>query len=287
MPYPATAPAVNPYGPQISFQTEQTFPPSAVYIGPDDALEIDVHAPSIASTVNLTLRRLTPRGEISSDVYAWPVPATGPGVQTMTIPPSEGYLLSAHCWSSNPRRGQVFVRFTARRNEGGIDVSLGHLFLQGYITANDHLGYPQSPTQSSLDGRGWVRTIVGTVPGLALNWTISPPPGVRWILLAVEATLSTAGAGGSSTFALQVMDLSTGSYLYIPPVYTQTVNTSVVYTWLPGIQASSTASRSFAPLPPELLMSSTTQLASDSFGVVLTGDQWSAPTLLVEEYAAS
>jgi len=288
MPYPVRATGQNPYGPQVEFRTEEVLPPSAVYLGPDDALLLEVRAPSVTATLQLSIRRLTPDGEVTAELYSWNVGTTGAAIQTQLIPPAEGYILSAHVESDTPERGQVFVKLHARHNLSGTDPTLGHLFLQGYVTGDDHLGFPQSPTESSISGRGWLHAIpmtAGTIPQ-AIGITV--PQGVRWLLRTFKAQLLTSATAGTRLTALRVIEAATAQYWDYPVAGTQGPGLNVVYEWGPGLGLIQTADVATGPTPEELLFGPgwKVQTHTDGFDTSITPDQWTSGVILVEEYAA-
>lgn len=287
MPVPAVATGANPYGPQISFRTESVLPPAAVYVGPDDALLLDARCPSITAPLHLTLRRLNPDGEISSDQYDLKVGTSGAAEQTFTIPPAEGYILSAHCRTDAAERGQLFVKLHARRNVGGTDQALGHLFFQGYISTDDHLGYPQSPTQSSLDGRGWLHAIPAQIsgPGVPVIWTV--PQGLRWLVRVVTAQLTTDSLVYTRNIVMQLNDASGTQFAVFPSNYGQPASTTATYTWGEGLQMATQQGFVSAPLVSDLLLSPNWQVALGSVPIIDADDQWASGTIMVEEYVGT
>lgn len=286
MPYAPRATFDNPYGPQVSFRTEDILPPGAVYIGPDDALTLDARAPTVAAPLHLTLRRLTPQGLVSSDQYDMVISTTGVNVQTFVVPPSEGYLLSAHLFSETPERGQLFVKLHARRNVGGTDHALGHLFVQGYISTDDHLGYPQSPTESSLSGRGWLRVITFANPPAGANFSLVVPQGVRWLLRAVYGQLALDPAGAARTVGLSISNPAAAVALAIPVQGTFGPGGGQDFTFAPGLNASSSSGSTATAIPPDLLLSAGWNVNLVE-GVIEPLDQWSQLAIWVEEYVAT
>jgi hypothetical protein len=287
MPYPLTAGFENPYGPQISFQTENILPPGAVYIGPDDALILEARAPSVTANLYLTLRRLTPQGLVSSDQYQWSVSTAGLAAQDFAIPPSEGYLLSAHCRSDAVERGQLFVKLHARRNLGGQDVSLGHLFFQGYVSYDDHLGFPQSPTASSLDGRGWYRVLTPPDPPAAQEFSYTLTQGIRWILRSVRGQFTTSAAPGDRSPFLDIHIPGASGDLLIPAGVAQPPSAIGAFEWIVGTPIFSQGANNFAPLPPDLLIAGGWAIQTQTIPALAAGDQWGSFTITAEEYVAA
>lgn len=286
MPVPMVATGANPYGPQIGFRTEDVLPPAAVYVGPDDALLLEARAPTVSAPVHLTLRRLTPDGEISSDQYDLNVSTSGVQVQEFIIPPAEGYILSAHCRSETPERGQLFVRLHARRNIGGTDQALGQLFFQGYVTTDDHLGYPQSPTESSLSGRGWLRVVSPANPPAGQAVFIGVPQGVRWALRGVTVQLNTSAATPVRYPLVDIVNAVGFAQLKFPAAQSQGPSMAASYVWAEGLAPITAGPGGVAPLSSDLLISA-------GWGIVITtlqldaADQFLSASVYVEEYVAT
>ena len=293
MPYPLTASGANPYGPEISFRTENVLPPASVYVGPDDALLLEARAPSVAAQLDVSLRRLMPTGEISSDFYSWRISTAGDNIQTQLVPPAEGYILSVHMESDTPKRGQLFCKLHARHNLSGTDPTLGHLLVQGYVSHDDHLGFPQSPTESSLSGHGWLRAIaMPSVPrGSQLSYTV--PPGVCWLLRAVTGLYTTSAIGNPREAYLQFTDPAGVVQMFIPAGNTQAPTAPVLtssYTWAPGLMPAQSGGVYTAGLPQDLLLAAGWTVNTGVQGAdtnPATGDFWQQLAVSVEEYVST
>jgi hypothetical protein len=286
VPYAPRATFANPYGPQVTFRTEDILPPGAVYIGPDDALTLDARAPTVSAPLHLTLRRLMPQGVISSDQYDYVISTTGTNVQEQIIYPSEGYLLSAHAFSEAPERGQLFIKLHARRNALGSDHAFGHLLMQGYISVDDHLGFPQSQPESSLSGRGWLRVITYPNPPAGSNFGFVVPQGVRWLLRAVYGQLVLSGAGTARSVSLIIGNPAGAVALAIPVQGSFGPGGGADFTFAPGVAPTSSSGSIATPIPPDFLFSAGWNVSLVE-SVIQPLDQWSLISVYVEEYVAT
>lgn len=113
---------------------------------------------------------------------------------TFTFNIGQGYLLNAVAFVSSgaPKRGQTYIKLEAIRGANLTPLVLAPL-LQGYVTANQNLGYPGSPLQGSFEGDGFTRFVSGTQPAAGNEWSETVPTGARWELLNLAVDLTTNG----------------------------------------------------------------------------------------------
>jgi hypothetical protein len=88
-----------------------------------------------------------------------------------------------------PLMNQTFVIVQLINAIGAVATVMGTL-LAGSVTATQHLGWPGSPIQSSLDGDGYFRNITGTAPGALNEISETVPNGAQWELIGVVLTLT-------------------------------------------------------------------------------------------------
>jgi hypothetical protein len=283
------APYDNPYGPLVKFRTLGIFPPSAVYVGPSDALEFEARSPSVSTAVNVTVRILTPQGEIKEIPLAFTVATSGTAVFTSRVPPTEGFVLTAHASANNASRGQCFVKLHLLKNPGASAALLGALLFQGYLSADDHLSYPQSPTESSLTPPGWTHTIIITAPGAGNDWSTQAPAGVRWRLKTVFAAFTASATVASRGPRVILTDSAARLIADLPISPAITASQVCDFTWGEGLTPQSIVLANLvidtAQLPGQLL------LPQQAFVKSLTnslqaGDAWTAILLTVEEFVA-
>lgn len=276
--------ANNPYGPQITFRTENILPPAALYVGPQDGLAISIVAPLNAGSVTLTYRLLNPAGEIITSTDSFPFVPAG-AAQAFQLPPSEGYLLSATIQSTAVARGQVFVRlFTVAGNinSGG---TINSLLIQGYPTQNTLLSFPQSPIEADSAGNGTLETILIAPPGAGADFSFTMSPVTRMRIKSVHATF-TASAAVSNRYAnLQITD-SGGNVAGLAPIGTViTAGQALGLTWFLDAVLIATPAQLTAPLFGDLLLSPGDVIQSITNGIV-GGDTYTGIVMFVEEWAS-
>lgn len=284
-PFPDVAPPGNTYGPRITFKTEGILPPSAVYVGPDDSLILSVRNPSFPTTVNLSYRLLTPEGILQNESFEFVAASVGAAPALKIIQPTEGFLISASISAPAASRGQVFVKFFLQRGTGSGDIGLGHVLLQEYVSLDDFIGFPQTPMGSSLNGRGWMHGFAGTAPPVGIDWSVTVPAGIRWIVRSIQAQLITLGAAPLRAVLLQVNPPAAAAVARQPINVGIAVLNITSLSWAPGNTASTQPNAQQMGLPAELIVSPGWIIRTVTTNLDPT-DIWGAPNLVVEEFAA-
>jgi len=274
----------NPYGPLITFQTEGIPPPGAVYVGPTESLLIFMWSASVVSTALVVFRLLTPQGEIKFEQYQISGQSAGGIPIQLLIPPSEGFLLSCVVSGTNTQRGQCYVKLlTAIGSPTSLQVT--QLLAQGYVSTFDSMSYPESPTESSISGRGWLNGVFTAAPAAGTDIGITVPAFRRWRLIGFAASLNTSAAAGMRQPTFSIADpAGTGDAMNFP---TPTVGPSFsgTVTWGAGAGQIATPNVLQGSLPVDVLVSGGWAIGTSTFGLQ-AGDQWGASTLFVEEWQA-
>jgi hypothetical protein len=250
--------------------------------------EDNLRITSINSLVGVSLsvrgRRFNDEGLIEPFAYEH-IPNSDRTAKTTDHPLGVGALINVTITASGatPLIGQTFVMAKIIRGLTGATLVLGTL-LQGYVTSQQELAWPGSPIMSSIDGGGFVRTIVGTAPIPSLQIIETVPTGARWELLRMHALLTTV-AGGVNRSA--VLSLLTGGVFsaHLNPAASQPPSKLWHYSWGQGLQpvADVTLGILQQAYPPAAVL-----LAGESFTTTLyngaVGDAWSAPLYTVREW---
>lgn len=155
-------------------------------------------------------------------------------VNTLEWDIGPGYLLNvvAFASSGSPKRGQTFVKLEVIRGFGSSSIVLGCI-LAGYVTANQPIGWPGSPIESSTDGDGYLRVITGTAPGVGAEGTETVPTGARWELIDYFVIFDSEGAAGLRRPGLYFDD-GANPYWRSPSPLTQTNSITCHYYWAQG-----------------------------------------------------
>src|ERR1700674_346547 len=143
----------------VDFKQAHVQPPSQYYVTRDDVLQLTVSCPTVATRVQLSLRFMSAQGEILPRFEEVIVQPTGGTPAELKFQNAEGYLVSASVLTPDQPRGQCFVSLAIRRGGGTGDKTFGDILLQGYPGSVGGIAYPQSLIESSLAGRGRIRSI--------------------------------------------------------------------------------------------------------------------------------
>lgn len=275
----------NPYGPRVSFTTENILPPAAVYVAPGDALVLQGRSPSVTSKVDLTIRLLTPDGEVKEGVFQESITTIGTAIEEFAFNPAEGFLLSAHLQAGAVSRGQCFVRLFLKKNPSGSDQTLGALLFQGYVSLDDHLSYPQSPTESSLNGRGWTHSVTIAAPGNGNPVFLVVPAGIRWRLVSITTAMSTDVTVGNRACVLQLQDPIGGVFYDASNAANIPASQFIALTWAPGATLNALFVAQTMGLPTEVLLGAgfKIQISPLFFGAA---DHFDITRMEVEEWIA-
>jgi hypothetical protein len=191
---------------QVTFKRFNVQPPGNEYVTLDDVLLLSIWSPTAISTVRLSVRVLSPDGQVDPRFETRNVQTIGAAPFQLELRNMEGFLLSASVTSPDAPRGQVFVTLEIVRGRGTADLTRGAILLAGYPDELRSVGYPESPARSSLDGRGLMRIVTGAVPAAGAEILDAVPAGRQWILRAARFQLTTAAAVANRVVGLAIDD---------------------------------------------------------------------------------
>lgn len=233
MPYAPRATFDNPYGPQVTFRTEDVLPPVAYYISPEDQVTVWTITDTLAQTLYLQIRMLMPTGEIKLIPYQFVPQVTRSWNVVFEVPPWEGYLLGAICWSSNPQRGQCFISVQLMRSAPPSLIQAGIVLMQGYTNNLNVLSYPTSPLEGTFSGHGAFLTITKP-PQTGTQVSFPVPQNTRWRLYSLTFNFSTSAVVGNRLVSMTQFDSSSVQLGVWPAGFVQPASTTYVYTFAPG-----------------------------------------------------
>jgi len=286
MGYPPLATPGNPYGPLVSFQTQNIFPPGAVYVGPDDSITINFFCPLVAVTLHVSYRLLSPQGEIVSNKDDMVINPTGSGFSFFVIPPSEGFLLSISVGADSVSRGQCFVQAFLQRGVSVANPTLAALLFQGYASNNNRVGFPQSVPEGTLSGRGFSHVVTLTNPLAGQPFTTTVPAGVSWRVKSFfyQLLASAAVVTRTAVFNFTFSGASSNMIVEIPAALT--AGLTWVICFIENIQPIFSSNHAVGPLPNDLLFPSGAILLFTVHSIDVA-DQLQNGSLIVEEFVNS
>lgn len=212
-------------------------------------------------------------------------PTADRAVTTMEFDVGPGYLLNVVCFASSgaPKRGQTYAKLEVIRGFGASAIVLGCV-CAGYVTATQPIAWPGSPMESSLDGDGYIRSVLGTQPAAGADISETVPTGARWELLSFYAPLTATAAAGNRTTQLTAYTSGSATKLFVPMASAQPPSTTYSYDWAPiGVAVSNGLDRFVAPWSTGLGLAAGDTLQTGT-GNLAAGDQWGRPSYGVREW---
>lgn len=269
MPYAPRATLDNPYGPQVTFRTEDVLPPSALYLSQDDTVVLLFQTNIAGSSATANVRLLTPQGDVKVEAYTiYGLQALGHD-NNLVIPPLECYLLSMMVTVATADQGSVWCQAWVIRGQFPAPYFApptfgGMLIVQGYVDNYSYLSWPNSPVIEAGTGAGRMRNIpVANTTGA--NWTVRVPSLTRWEVISVQMNFVTSVAAGNRAMSLLVFDENNNSLMRYPSTYLQPGNQPAAYYFYDSAaQASVTPLIVWvtAPLPSGLILDNNWQIQS-------------------------
>ncbi|MGH3630267.1 MAG: hypothetical protein ACRDRL_22845 [Sciscionella sp.] len=192
-------------------------------------------------------------------------------------------MLSATLFAPAVSRGDCFVKFYLQRGTDPTVPNLSALLIQGYLSADDRLSYPQSLTESSLSGRGNVRPLVFANPAPGANFSNALPAGVNWRFKSVICQLVTGAAVANRVPKLAIAPHGASTAILVPMPTMVTASQTVNLCWGESMPAISAGSNQTSSIPADTLLQSLSVFAID-VDLLQAGDQLQNIEILVEEF---
>jgi hypothetical protein len=282
---PVYLPTKEDYDALVDFRRRGISGPPLVYLTVDDTLLVEYYQPQANFTVIVTLRVLTPAGQVVPVAYNYPNASNtvGTAPTQKQISGVEGYLLSATVFSSAQSRGQTFVRLSVRRGYGSQDTANPMVLCQGYATTYEYVCWPNGEIESPLDGRGYMSITVVSAPAAGAEISVPVPAGVNWILRSVSYSLTTSAVVANR---LSHLVLDDGANIFWEGVSGSAEAASLTerYSWTAGISAQSDAGNVIqGAIPTECRMRPGWRVRTVTSALDL-GDQYSSAIILAEVF---
>lgn len=274
---------ITTHPPRAAITRERVQPPARVYMTLNDQLYIRSRNALTGVVLRIGGRLLTADGEIVPFQFTH-TPATDRSASLEAFQLAEGYLLSCAVFPSTgaPQRGQTFVEIGFLRGIGGAG-DIVDVLAKDYVAAREPLAFPGSPIHTSLEGPGAIRSITGSNPAAGVEISETVPTNARWQLRTFRATLTVDATVASRFPQLQITD---GAVLvYIARAFdAQTASLARTYNYLQhGFFLNGNALAQHHGLLPVASLTAATVIATNT-SAFQAGDDWAAPTFLVEEW---
>jgi hypothetical protein len=270
--------------PEVKFKLTDVLPPSNVYVGREDRLQITSFNSAAGFTIEVHTRLLLPSGIVVPGVQIH-VPNSNRTAKTDTFSLAEGFLLSVLVVASagTAKRGQCYVQLGLARGDNTGPI-LHQIMIQGYVGTNVNQAWPGNRLEQPTDGPGWIRAYTGTQPGVGLNASEAVPTGARWRLMTGQFTLACSAVAANRYVQIQITSAA-GIVLRVPAQVAQTANITAVYFCGSGmpIYVPVGDTKYSVPIPNGMFIPAGGLIGTVTLNID-AGDQWSAPILLLEEW---
>src|SRR5215472_15437891 len=171
-------PTAADYRNEVYFRRHWVQPPGMVYVTVDDIFVLKMLNPTATATVNVSIRYLTPQGDVIPQFQQFSNVAPQATPRTLNFRGSEGYVLSATISTPGATAGAVYVQLEVGRGLGSQDITEGQLLIAGYPGSFAALGYPQTQPLPPSSGAGVTRSVTIANPAAGSDWSIVLPTGV-------------------------------------------------------------------------------------------------------------
>jgi hypothetical protein len=278
-------PAPNSHiGSEVSFHTDEVPPSQFVYLQNKDQIGITlVSNVAIGLLMVLRYRWLNPQGEIKEGQTS--LTALN-GLISFPINFAEGWLISFALQPTIPYTAGVwvFAQVGIARFQGTFAGSpLQGVLWQGYVPSSTSVGWPGTPPKDIGDGNGTLRSIVGSAPAAGQEIIEGPGANQRWNLLALFASLTTSAAVANRFPGFQLFD-GAHTMFRARASTAQVASATQAYIFTPGLPLFADGNSStMIPGPASTLLKAAHQIRSSTLNLQ-AGDQWTAPTYLVQEW---
>jgi hypothetical protein len=271
-------------GTQARFLVKDVPPPSPLYVDEKDILVIESNC--FAAGVQLGIRtRLLRVADGRIVEHQENLNPSGLYVASqLTIPLTEGYLLSltVNLFSGSALPGENYVKVMLSRG-GSARLNWTQVLTEGHISTHGALTWPNGPMQAPGDGRGFIRTIIGTNPAAGAEISEAVPTGALWRLIAIRATLVCDATVITRQPFLIIDDGATNIFQRYAETWATAGATGTFYGADIGFAPISNISSSSWALPGNFLLPQDHRIRTSTVGLQ-AGDNWGAPQMLVEQW---
>jgi hypothetical protein len=161
-------------------------------------------------TIAIYARQIDTSGNVN--VCRWMhTPNTDRSLASDDFPLGVGSLLNltACAASGTPEVGQTFLAVRIVRGQGPGSTPCGTM-IQGYVTLRNHLAWPGSPVEDSLDKSYYYYWVPVADPGSGHEIDVQVPTGARWQLIVFATALRRDIGSSSSNVYLMHCDTGGG-----------------------------------------------------------------------------
>lgn len=278
-------PDSDDYSALVHFRRHKVGPPGSLYVGLDDVILFQGWAALAATPVRLSIRMLTPQGDIMPVFYTISVAANGATPTLKSITNLEGFMVSMSAEVATGLAGAVWVNVVIQRGVGTNDQTQGLNLLQGYPSLTDTLSWPQAPPVKSIDGRALANVVNVTAPAAGADFVVTVPAGVNWLLRSVRVQLVTSVAVANRFPTLRLDDGAGHIFADLPAGAAIAASLTNQITWANGLTNAVVNTANIGGLPTECRLPGGFRILTVTANIQ-AADQYSAMALELETFTA-
>jgi len=261
----------------------QLLPPAGVQVSPDDLLLVQLRNSLAGVVVQVRWRLRAPNGEVLTGAFQV-TPASDRSLVSVVKAAGVGHLESVVVVvvSGTPTRGQLLASLHLI-GLPATAVNTRRYLGQRYLTSQAALMWPGGIQEAGVSGQGVLYGAVSATPAAGAGWTLTVPASARWRIRGGGAGLTTSAAAGNRTPWLQVLVGGNSMAVYVSG---GTVgpsgagNIEYLSTYLAQANAGNQITVYYSP---DLIVPAGGVVREITLGMD-AADQWTAVTLLVEEW---
>lgn len=288
-----------------TFSFANLVPPTALYVAPDDQLDL-VGISSVANeVVGFRVRFLhvslpVPGQPDNSPAQTIPVVASVPpyiGIYDFVVPITalrtntfirpnlgEGFILSIFAYSTlATTRGQTFARAAILRGATASGTTHNVVIVSDYVSSLYSVSGPQATLHHYLEGPGFLHSLQQGNPAAGADWTLTVLAHQRLRVVSVNAVLTTAVAVANRNVQFIVDDGANVVGVFGASASIAASLTANVTGTSGSVQTAAIATDLMIPLPQPLILPPGWRVRSSTVGIQ-GADQWSAIWFNVEEW---
>lgn len=187
-------------------------------------------------------------------------------------------MLTARASMRGVKRGQLYIKVSLL-----VDGVVVGLLMAGYVAETHKVAYPGSDFEGSMDGRGVIKTYEGVQPAAGTEISYTIPAGVSWRILNIFISLTTSATVASRT---PVFKFEYNGLEVFRESAATAHNASLTFGYTFGENSPRVGAQIYSAnlyLPPDQRYQPDTIFYTQT-NLIQAGDQYLAPTFLVEEW---
>lgn len=269
--------------PFATFGSQQLAPPSPLYVTVDDQIVAYTNSRQNGSAMLFRARVMETSGRITSVETRW---TNQIGTELFGHPLTliEGWILSATLEDATGTMevGELYASLRIVRAYGVNNVTQ-QVLCSGYVTGSRPLSWPGSGLESTRDGKGYLRVVLGTNPAAGVQVQETVPSMAIWRLISMRVVYVTDATVANRNLNLTIDD---GANVYFSLEHNTVATASATWLFTLAVGATDGYRSTFEMhnnLPDNLILPAGHRITINARNFT-AGDDFAAPVMYVEEW---